>query len=59
MTPQFDVLNVFAQRADQRWYVDGKRVQMVIGKDSSGALIKAWTVHVEIRPAGPEFSKGD
>jgi hypothetical protein len=38
-----DVLNVFAQRADQRWYIDGKRVQLVIGKDSSGALIKAWT----------------
>jgi len=54
-----DVLNVFAQRADQRWYIDGKRVQMVIGKDSSGALIKAWTVHVEIRPSGPKFSKVD
>ncbi len=54
-----DVLNVFAQRADQRWYIDGKRVQMVIGKDATGALIKAWTVHVEIKPSGPEFSKGD
>ena len=54
-----DVLNVFAQRADQRWYIDGKRVQLVIGKDSSGNLIKAWTVHVEVKPTGPEFSKGD
>jgi len=54
-----DVLNVFAQRADQRWYIDGKRVQMVIGKNPSGALIKAWTVHVEIKPSGPEFSKVD
>jgi len=53
------VLNVFAQRADQRWYIDGKRVQLVIGKDSSGNLIKAWTVHVEVKPTGPEFSKGD
>src|SRR5437667_5095285 len=54
-----DVLNVFAQRADQRWYIDGKRVQLVIGKDSSGALIKAWTVHVEVKATGPVFSKGD
>jgi RHS repeat-associated protein len=54
-----DVLNVFAKSADQRWYVDGKRVQMVIGKDSTGALIKAWTVHVEVKSAGPVFSKVD
>jgi RHS repeat-associated protein len=54
-----DVLNVFAQRADQRWYIDGKRVQLVVGKDSSGGLIKAWTVHVEIKTTGPQFSKID
>ena len=54
-----DVLNVFAKNADQRWYIDGKRVQLVIGKDGGGNLIKAWTVHVEIKPTGPVFSKGD
>jgi len=54
-----DVLNVFAKSADQRWYVDGKRVQIVIGKDSTGALIKAWTVHVEVKSTGPVFSKVD
>jgi RHS repeat-associated protein len=54
-----DILNVFAQNADQRWYVDGKRVQMVIGKDSAGNLIKAWTVHVEVKPTGPVLTKVD
>jgi YD repeat-containing protein len=54
-----DVLNVFAVRVDQRWYIDGKRVQMVIGKDSAGRLIKAWTVHVEITLSGPRLSKVD
>jgi hypothetical protein len=54
-----DVLNVFAKSADQKWYIDGKRVQMAIGKDSSGNLIKAWTVHVEIKSTRPVFTKVD
>jgi RHS repeat-associated protein len=54
-----DVLNLAAGSADQRWYIDGKRVQLVIGKDSNGALIKAWTVHVEVTGKGPVFTKVD
>jgi hypothetical protein len=58
-----DSLNVAAGNADQKWYIkEGdttKRVQMVIGKDSSGNLIKAWTVHVDIYPTGPVFKKVD
>lgn len=54
-----DVLNMFAQRADQRWYIDGKRAQIVIGVDTKGNLIKAWTVHVEVSSSGPKFSKVD
>ena len=48
---------------DQRWYIDDgtstRRVQLVIGKDSSGSLIKAWTVHVDLKPTGPVYSKID
>jgi RHS repeat-associated protein len=48
---------------DQRWYInDGtstKRVQLVIGQDSNGNLIKAWTVHVVFMPTGPVYSKID
>jgi hypothetical protein len=54
-----DFLNFFARSVDQRWYIDAKRVQLVIGKDGSGNLIKAWTVHVEITSFGPRFSKVD
>jgi len=58
-----DSLNVAAGNADQKWYIkegdSTKRVQMVIGKDSAGNLIKAWTVHVDIYPTGPVFKKGD
>jgi len=53
------MLNVFAKSAGQKWYIDGKRVQMAIGKDSSGNLIKAWTVPVEIESTGPVFTKVD
>jgi hypothetical protein len=52
-----DLLYVHAGYADQKWYIDGKRVQLVIGVDNSGRLIKAWTVHVVPTTSGPQFSK--
>lgn len=55
--------DVLMRSADQRWYINDststKRVQLVIGQDSSGNLIKAWTVHVELKPTGPVYSKVD
>ena len=50
---------MFAGYVDQKWYIDGKRAQLVIGKDSNGNLIKAWTVHVVLTNSGPQFSKTD
>jgi hypothetical protein len=54
-----DQLNMFAGYVDQKWYIDGKRAQLVVGKDSNGNLIKAWTVHVVLTNSGPQFSKSD
>lgn len=55
--------DVLMRSADQRWYINDststKRVQLVVGQDSSGNLIKAWTVHVELKPTGPVYSKVD
>jgi RHS repeat-associated protein len=45
--------------ANQKWYVDGKRVQVVVGADSKGNLTKAWTVHVDITSGRPVYSKVD
>lgn len=36
----------------QRWYVDNKQVQLVVGKDSNGNLVKAWEVQVVIGKFG-------
>jgi hypothetical protein len=58
-----DVLNLAAGRVDQRWYATdasgNKRIQLVIGLDDKGNLIKAWTVHVEITTSGPRYLKLD
>jgi RHS repeat-associated protein len=37
---------------NQRWFVDGKQVQLVVGKDSNGNLIKTWEVHVVVNKMG-------
>ena len=37
---------------NQHWFVDGKQVQLVVGKDSKGNLIKTWEVHVVINKTG-------
>jgi RHS repeat-associated protein len=37
---------------NQHWLVDGKQVQLVVGKDSKGNLIKTWEVHVVINKTG-------
>jgi hypothetical protein len=34
---------------NQRWFVDDKQVQIVIGKDRNGKLIKTWELHWEVR----------
>ena len=43
---------------NQRWFVDGKQVQLVVGKDSKGSLVKTWEVHVVINKLGdrPTYS---
>jgi hypothetical protein len=45
---------------DQRWFVDGKQVQLVVGRDGSGNLIKTWQVHVTVNKTGdiPVYSPG-
>ena len=40
------------KRFNQHWFVDGKQVQLVVGKDSQGNLIKTWEVHVVINKQG-------
>ena len=44
--------------AFQHWFVDNKQVQLVVGKDSKGNLIKTWEVHVVINKMGdrPTYS---
>ena len=37
---------------NQHWFVDGKQVQLVVGRDSKGNLIKTWEVHVAIEKSG-------
>jgi RHS repeat-associated protein len=37
---------------NQHWSVDGKQVQLVVGKDSNGNLVKTWEVHVVINKLG-------
>ena len=55
-----DQISLEPKTFDQRWYVDGKQVQLVIGKDSGGNLIKVWQVHGEIKKYGekPIYSAG-
>jgi len=53
----YDQLSNWAGSADQRWYIDGKRVQLVVGVDTKGQLIKAWTVRVVETKIGPQFSR--
>jgi hypothetical protein len=45
--------------ANQKWYVDGKRVQVVVGADKNGNLVKAWTAHVDVSSGSPVYSKVD
>jgi RHS repeat-associated protein len=37
---------------NQHWFVDGKQVQLVVGKDNKGNLIKTWEVQVVINKQG-------
>ncbi|PYX43459.1 MAG: hypothetical protein DMG83_17235 [Acidobacteria bacterium] len=37
---------------NQHWFVDNKQVQLVVGKDNKGNLIKTWEVHVVINKLG-------
>jgi hypothetical protein len=45
--------------ANQKWYVGGQRVQVVVGADRNGNLIKAWTAHVDLTSGRPIYSKVD
>jgi hypothetical protein len=46
-----DQISPEAKTFNQRWYVDGKRVQLVVG-NKNGNLIKTWEVHVAIKNFG-------
>jgi len=41
-----------AKMFNQHWFVDNKQVQLVVGMDSKGNLIKTWEVHVVINRLG-------
>lgn len=47
-----DQISPEAKFFNQRWFVGNKQVQMVVGQDSTGNLIKAWEVRVEIKKPG-------
>jgi RHS repeat-associated protein len=47
-----DQISPEAKTFNQHWFVDGKQVQLVVGKDSNGNLIKTWEVHVVINKTG-------
>jgi hypothetical protein len=57
-----DNLSIFDGSVRQKWYIGPdenslKRVQVVVGADSNGNLIKAWTVGITFNSSGPVFSK--
>jgi hypothetical protein len=52
-----DVISPDTKTAVQRFSVDGKQVQVVIGKDAKGNLIKSWEVRVTVTyPNPPAYS---
>jgi len=53
-----DQISPEAKTFNQHWFVDNKQVQLVVGKDSKGNLIKTWEVHVVINKLGdrPTYS---
>lgn len=53
-----DQISPEAKTFNQHWFVDNKQVQLVVGKDSNGNLIKTWEVHVVINKMGdrPTYS---
>jgi RHS repeat-associated protein len=53
-----DQISPEAKTFNQHWFVNNKQVQIVVGKDSKGNLIKTWEVHVVINKIGdrPTYS---
>lgn len=47
-----DHFSVEPRTINQHWFVDGKQVQLIVGKDSNGNLIKTWEVKVVIKNFG-------
>jgi hypothetical protein len=47
-----DIISPDAKTFDQRWFVDGRQVQMVVGKNGNGNWMTTWEVHVTIDKAG-------
>jgi hypothetical protein len=47
-----DQISPEAKTFNQHWFVDNKQVQLVVGKDNKGNLIKTWEVHVVINKMG-------
>jgi hypothetical protein len=37
---------------NQHWFVDGKQVKLVVGRDATGNLIQTWEVHVVVNKTG-------
>jgi RHS repeat-associated protein len=62
-----DALDRLALPVNQKWYINpsggndcnNKRIQVVIGMNPDGTLIKAWTVHVGWGMNGPIYTKID
>lgn len=54
-----DIISPESRTIVQRFTIDGKRVQVVLGRDKAGRLIKTWEVHVTVRyPNAPVYSPG-
>ncbi len=54
-----DLISMESRIITQRFTVDGKRVQVVLGRDAQGNLIKTWDLKVTIKyPNRPEYSPG-
>jgi hypothetical protein len=48
-----DQISPDAKTFNQRWFVDGKRVQVVVGNNKiTGNVIKAWEIRVTIKTFG-------
>jgi hypothetical protein len=54
-----DIISPESRKITQQFSIDGKRVQVVLGRDRKGNLIRAWDVKVTVKyPNAPTYSPG-